>query len=388
MLFATHYLEEADQYADRIILISNGRIVADGTGSEIKALAAGRTVRATLRGADTAALSAIGGVDSVEVRGDQVYVHAKDSDAVARYLLTQTDARDLEIIARGLEDAFLSLTGRRRRRTGRRPRRMSTAAHPDRPDRPARPAVRRLQRDRAADRAQADAAQPTHDHLHADLPGRDVLRRSAGTSGAEDRVGSGNVSAYIMVSMALYGAALIAAAGGAMVAARAFARLVPPAAADPAEPGRLHPDQGVRRPRHGCDRDHRRQRRRRSSRASRRCRSDVWIACALVTLACTLTFAALGVFVGYVVPGENAMQILGPGLALLSFLGGVFIPLTDGLRGLRTSPTGRRCTASPRWPASPLTHELPWYAVVNAVAWFLVFVAGAAWRMSKDTARV
>ena len=47
-----------------------------------------------------------------------------------------------------------------------------------------------------------------------------------------------------------------------------------------------------------------------------------------VTLVCTLTFAALGVFVGYVVPGENAMQILGPGLALLSFLGGVFIPLT------------------------------------------------------------
>jgi ABC-2 type transport system ATP-binding protein len=51
-------------------------------------------------------------VDRVEVRGDQVYVHAKDSDAVARYLLTQTDARDLEIVARGLEEAFLSLTGR------------------------------------------------------------------------------------------------------------------------------------------------------------------------------------------------------------------------------------------------------------------------------------
>ena len=39
-------------------------------------------------------------------------MHAKDSDAVARYLLTQTDARDLEIVARGLEEAFLSLTGR------------------------------------------------------------------------------------------------------------------------------------------------------------------------------------------------------------------------------------------------------------------------------------
>ena len=112
VLFATHYLEEADQYADRIILVSNGRIVADGSGSEIKALAAGRTVRATLREADTSALSTLGGVDRVEVRGDQVYVHAKDSDAVARYLLTQTDARDLEIVARGLEEAFLSLTGR------------------------------------------------------------------------------------------------------------------------------------------------------------------------------------------------------------------------------------------------------------------------------------
>ena len=55
--------------------------------------------------------------------------------------------------------------------------------------------------------------------------------------------------------------------------------------------------------------------------------THVWILSAVVTLFCTLTFAALGVFVGYVVPGENAMQILGPGLALLSFLGGVFIPL-------------------------------------------------------------
>src|ERR1700712_1797673 len=56
VLFATHYLEEADQYADRIVLISHGRIVADGTGSEIKARAAGRTVRATLPGADSATL--------------------------------------------------------------------------------------------------------------------------------------------------------------------------------------------------------------------------------------------------------------------------------------------------------------------------------------------
>jgi ABC-2 type transport system ATP-binding protein len=111
VLFATHYLEEADQYADRIVLISHGRIVADGTGSQIKALAAGRTIRATLPGAVAADLSALPGVESVDVRRDAVYIHAKDTDAVARHLLTTTDAYDLEITARGLEDAFLSLTG-------------------------------------------------------------------------------------------------------------------------------------------------------------------------------------------------------------------------------------------------------------------------------------
>jgi ABC-2 type transport system ATP-binding protein len=110
VLFATHYLEEADQYADRIVLISKGRIVADGTGSEIRALAAGRAVRATLADADTERIAAIGGVDGVELRGETLIVHAKDSDAVARYLLTETDARDLEITSKGLEDAFLSLT--------------------------------------------------------------------------------------------------------------------------------------------------------------------------------------------------------------------------------------------------------------------------------------
>jgi ABC-2 type transport system ATP-binding protein len=110
VLFATHYLEEADQYADRIVLVSHGRIVADGTGAEIKALASGRVVRATLPGADTDALAALDGVDSVEVRGDSVIVHAKDSDTVAHYLLTQTRARDLEIAAKGIEEAFLSLT--------------------------------------------------------------------------------------------------------------------------------------------------------------------------------------------------------------------------------------------------------------------------------------
>jgi ABC-2 type transport system ATP-binding protein len=111
IIFATHYLEEADAYADRIVLISKGQIVADGTAAEVKGLASGRTIRATLPDADETALRATPGVDGVEIRGDTVLIHCGDSDAVARQLLTQTQARDLEISARGLEDAFIALTG-------------------------------------------------------------------------------------------------------------------------------------------------------------------------------------------------------------------------------------------------------------------------------------
>jgi len=115
--------------------------------------------------------------------------------------------------------------------------------------------------------------------------------------------------------------------------------------------------------------------------------ASTWVASALVTLLCTLTFAALGVFVGYIVPGENAMQILGPGLALLSFLGGLFFPLTHG------NAIWHVAVFTPMYGVAevaraPLTHELPWYALVNAIVWFVIFVAGAAWRMSKDTSRV
>ena len=110
VLFATHYLEEADAYADRIVLVSHGEVVADGTASQVKALVSGRTIRATVPGADVLALQGLPGVETVEVRGDSVIIATTDSDAVARHLLTTTDAHDLEITSRGLEDAFISLT--------------------------------------------------------------------------------------------------------------------------------------------------------------------------------------------------------------------------------------------------------------------------------------
>jgi len=112
ILFATHYLDEADAYADRIVLMRQGDIVADGTTAEIKARALGRSVRATLPSADLAQLSALPGVSHVEQRGDTVLLQCSDSDVVARHLLTQTMARDLEIVAQNLEAAFVALTGR------------------------------------------------------------------------------------------------------------------------------------------------------------------------------------------------------------------------------------------------------------------------------------
>lgn len=110
VIFATHYLDEADAYADRIILVRQGRIVADGTASEIKALATGRTIRAKATTADPQVIAGLDGVTSVEVRAGVVNVQSKDSDEVARYLLNNTDASGLEIISHNLEDAFIALT--------------------------------------------------------------------------------------------------------------------------------------------------------------------------------------------------------------------------------------------------------------------------------------
>jgi ABC-2 type transport system ATP-binding protein len=111
VLFATHYLEEADAYADRIILMRHGRVVADGTAAEVKSLSSGRSVRAHLPGASETSLRGMAGVRSVEIRGDRVIVQTTDSDALARHLLNATAARDVEIVSHNLEEAFLTLTG-------------------------------------------------------------------------------------------------------------------------------------------------------------------------------------------------------------------------------------------------------------------------------------
>jgi ABC-2 type transport system ATP-binding protein len=111
IVFATHYLEEADAYADRIVLMSQGVIVADGPANEIKATVGRRTIRATIPDADLDRLRRLPGVAAVEPRGTSVLLDCDDSDLAIRALLASYDeAKDIEITGAGLEQAFLALT--------------------------------------------------------------------------------------------------------------------------------------------------------------------------------------------------------------------------------------------------------------------------------------
>jgi ABC-2 type transport system ATP-binding protein len=111
VVFATHYLEEADAYADRIVLLAHGQIVADGPATEIKAQAASRTIRATLPGVDATMLGALPGVRDAQRHGDAVVLTCSDSDAALPALLRAFPAaRDIEVTGGTLEEAFLELT--------------------------------------------------------------------------------------------------------------------------------------------------------------------------------------------------------------------------------------------------------------------------------------
>jgi ABC-2 type transport system ATP-binding protein len=112
VMFATHYLEEADANADRAVLLAHGKIVADGPTTEIKGRVGTRTIRATLPDVAIDELVGIEGVNSAERHGDAVILVCSDSDRAIRELLSRYPAaRDIEITGAGLEDAFVRLTG-------------------------------------------------------------------------------------------------------------------------------------------------------------------------------------------------------------------------------------------------------------------------------------
>ena len=205
---------------------------------------------------------------------------------------------------------------------------------------------------------------------------------------ANERDGHGNVSASIMISMALYGAILATTSGGAMVSIERAAgwsrqlRLTPlsPAAyivikiltalvlglgsvvavyvagilvGKPSMPGYL------------------------------------WIVTGLCVWIGSLLFAAFGLFMGYLLPTENVMQILSFALILFAFAGGLFIPLSQFPHVLQTIAKFTPLYGLNELVHAPLTGnsiELSW--VVNVLVWLAIFAGGAMWRFRKDTARV
>ena len=111
LLFATHYLEEADQAADRIIVINRGRLLADGTPAEIKARAGAKRLSFRLDRIDEPFLLGLPALVNVEIRHDLVQIQSSDSD---RTLYALLDAgyrpREIEVSSLGLEQAFLAIT--------------------------------------------------------------------------------------------------------------------------------------------------------------------------------------------------------------------------------------------------------------------------------------
>jgi ABC-2 type transport system ATP-binding protein len=112
VLFATHYMAEAEEFADRVVFLRGGRIAADGSVAEVRGLVSGRVVKATVPGASLDVLRALAGVTSAEIRGDLVELACADSDqAMPALITTYPQACNVEVRAAGLEEAFLTLTG-------------------------------------------------------------------------------------------------------------------------------------------------------------------------------------------------------------------------------------------------------------------------------------
>lgn len=205
---------------------------------------------------------------------------------------------------------------------------------------------------------------------------------------ANKRAGHGNVSAFIMISMALYGAVLATTSGGAMVSVeRALGwsrqlRITPLSPAAYIATKMLtslvlglasvlavyaagvivgKPSMPV----------------------------YVWVVTGLCVWIGSLLFAAFGLFVGYLLPSENVMQVIGFVLMLFSFGGGLFLPLSQFSSGLRTA-----AEFTPLYGLNQLVHyplvggTFHWVWAANLTVWLAVFVAGAIWRFRRDTARV
>ena len=197
----------------------------------------------------------------------------------------------------------------------------------------------------------------------------------------------GNVTGYILISMAVYGAMLSTTSGGAMVSVERAAGWSRQLRLTPLKPiayvaiklvlamiigaasvvvttvvGALS---GAKLPMHA------------------------WLECIPLAWVCALVFAAFGLFMGYLLPSENVMQILGPVLAVLSFAGGLFVPVDQLGHVFATIAKFTPVYGVGELARYPLTHDGSlWVAILNVVIWTSIFSVGAMWRFRRDTARV
>ncbi len=204
---------------------------------------------------------------------------------------------------------------------------------------------------------------------------------------ASDRIGQGNESAFIMISMALYGAVLATSSGGAMVSVERLQGWSRQLRITPLQPGAYIAIKmatslvlglaavvavyvvGLLTHQPSMP-------------------AGLWVATGAALWFGSLLFAAFGLFVGYLLPSENVMQIIGFSLMLFSFGGGLFIPLSQFSHPLRVL-----ATYTPLYGLNQLVHyplvqgpfDGMW--VANLVVWLALFTAGAIWRFRRDTAR-
>jgi ABC-2 type transport system permease protein len=202
------------------------------------------------------------------------------------------------------------------------------------------------------------------------------------------RVGHGNESAFVMISFGLYGAVFATACGGAMVSvervwgwsrqlrvtplsstAYIVTKMLTALVLGASSVLAVYVVGGI------------------TNKPSMPL--EFWVVTALCVWIGSLLFAAFGLFVGYLLPSENVMQVIGFALTIFCFVGGVFIPLSQFSPTLRTA-----AQFTPLYGLNQLVHVplvgggVHWGWVLNLVAWLAIFVAGAIWRFRIDTTRV
>lgn len=203
----------------------------------------------------------------------------------------------------------------------------------------------------------------------------------------DDWSGNGNVTMYVMISMAVYGAMLATTSGGSMVAVERELGWSRQLRLTPLRPVAYIATKAIVAMALGL--------------ASvivvfvlggltgASASPIVWIVAPVIAWAGSIVFAAFGLFMGYLLPSENVMQVLGPGLALLSFAGGLFVPIEGGVFGtIATFMPTYGLAKLARFPLTGDDGASLALAVLNIVVWAAIFIGGASYLFRRDTRRV